>query len=76
MVSSYAPRVAGPATLTIPALAPDSWKLVRVTSPAEWMALASGGGPLPGIADVILEPNERKTVDLKTTDRNVAAVGK
>ena len=75
-VSSYAPTVSGPATLTIPALAPDAWKLVRVSSPAEWMALASGGGPLPGIADVMLEPNERKTVDLKTTGRNAAAVGK
>ncbi|HEY0156686.1 MAG TPA: carboxypeptidase regulatory-like domain-containing protein [Thermoanaerobaculia bacterium] len=75
-VSSYSSRTPGPVTLTIPALAPDAWKLVRVSSPGDWMALASGGGPLPGIADVTLEPNERKTVDLKTTGRNVAAVGK
>jgi hypothetical protein len=74
-VTSYAPRTPGALTLTIPALAPDAWKLVRVSSAADWMALAAGGGPLPGIADVTLEPNERKTVDLKTTDRNVAAVG-
>lgn len=75
-VTSYATRMAGPVTLTIPALAPDAWKLVRVSSPAEWIALASGGGPLAGIADVALEPHERKTVDLKTTDRNGAAVGR
>jgi hypothetical protein len=74
-VSSYATRAAGPVTLTIPALAPDAWKLVQVSSPTEWMALAGGGGPLPGIADVTLKPNERKTVDLKTTGRNDAAVG-
>jgi hypothetical protein len=72
-VTSYATRAAGPVTLTIPALAPDAWKLVQVSSPAEWMALAGGGGVLPGITDVMLEPNERKNVELKTRSRNDVA---
>lgn len=63
-VSSYVPRLPGKVTLRIPALAPDAWKLVRVSSLAEWMALTTGGGGLGEIIDVTLKPDERKTVDL------------
>jgi hypothetical protein len=62
-VSAYVPSLPGAVTLTIPALAPEAWKLVRVSSPSEWMGLSIGGGTLPGIVDVTLTPNERKTVD-------------
>jgi hypothetical protein len=74
-VSPYVPRLPGPATLTIPALAPEAWKLVRVSSPLEWMTFARGGGALAGLADVTLTPDERKTVDLKTAGRNPAPAG-
>jgi hypothetical protein len=64
-VSSYAPRLPGAVTLTIPALAPDQWKLVRVSTLAEWMALSTGMGGAPGeLVDVTLKPGERRIVDL------------
>ncbi len=71
-VSPYVPRVASAAALTIPALAPEAWKLVSVSSFSEWMALTTGGGALPGIVDVTLKPDERKTVDLEKTGRERA----
>jgi len=74
-VSPYVPRLAGAAALTVPALAPEAWKLVRVSSFSEWMALTAGGGALPGIVDVTLKPNERKTVDLEKAGRETATAG-
>lgn len=71
-VSPYVPRLPGAVPLTIPALAPEAWKLVRVSTPAEWMALAMGGGALTGIVDVTLKPDEQKTVDLKSAGRKTA----
>jgi hypothetical protein len=68
-VSSYVPRLPGAVALAIPALAPEAWKLVRVSTPAEWMALTTGGGALAPIADVTLTPDERKTVDLEKAGR-------
>jgi hypothetical protein len=67
-VSQYVPRLPGAVALTIPALAPEAWKLVRVSSPSEWMALTSGGA-LAAIVDVTLTPDERKTVDLEKAGR-------
>ncbi len=61
-VSPYVPRLPGAVTLTIPWLAPDAWKLVRVSSPSDWMALITGGGALTPIVDLTLKPDERKTV--------------
>ena len=68
-VSPYVPRLPGAVALTIPALAPEAWKLVRVSTPAEWMALTTGGGALAAIVDVTLRPDERKTVDLEKAGR-------
>jgi hypothetical protein len=62
-VSPYVPRLPDAGALTIPALAPEGWKLVRVSSPSEWMALTMRGGALAGIIDVTLKPDERKTVE-------------
>lgn len=71
-VSPYVPRVSGGATLDVPALAPDAWKLVRVSTPSEWMALGMVAGTLPGIVDVTLKPDERKTVDVENAGRKKA----
>ncbi len=68
-VSPYLPRLPGPVAFTIPALAPEEWKLVRVSSPSEWMALTTGGGALAAIVDVTLRPDERKTMDLEKAGR-------
>ena len=68
-VSPYVPRLPGPVALTIPAIAPEEWKLVRVSSPSEWMALTTGAGALAAIVDVTLTPDERKTVDLEKAGR-------
>jgi hypothetical protein len=68
-VSQYVPTLPGAVALTIPALAPEAWKLVRVSSPSEWMALTTGGGALAAIVDVTLTPDERKTVDLEKAGR-------
>lgn len=75
-VSPYVPRLPGSLTLSIPALAPEAWKLVRVSSPSEWMALVTGGGAFSGIVDVTLKQDERKTVDLEKAGRMTAPAGK
>jgi hypothetical protein len=62
-VSRYVARRAGAVPLTIPALAPDAWKLVRVSTAADLLALMSGGGALPVLADFTLKAEERKIVE-------------
>jgi hypothetical protein len=66
-VSSFIGDNGTSAVLEIPALAPEAWSLVRVSSLAEWTALANGGAStLPRIGSVSLEAGQRKTIDLAT----------
>jgi hypothetical protein len=66
-VSPYVARTPGDVSLIIPALAPEAWQLVRVTSPGDWLAIASGVGLPTEVATVTLKPNERKIVKLQNS---------
>ncbi len=74
-VSPFVPRQPGKVALHIPALAPEAWRLVRVSSPSDWMALTTGGATLTAIADVTLKPDEKRTLDLESAERENAAHG-
>lgn len=54
------------APLDIPALAAGSWKVVRVLSRADRLALASGmAASLSGLAEIALRANARETIHLR-----------
>ncbi|HEX8407831.1 MAG TPA: carboxypeptidase-like regulatory domain-containing protein [Thermoanaerobaculia bacterium] len=73
-VSRYVHSSGTAATLTLSAVAAEPWKLVRVSSLAEWHALATGAGAmLPSLRDITLKPGERARIDLKESDRTGAA---
>lgn len=51
-------------TLMIPSLAPDTYRLVRVESLRDWVALTTGGGTVPTLAEFTLRPGEKHHVDV------------
>ena len=52
-------------TVLVQALAPGRWKLMRVSSLADWVALtAGGGGLLAPVVEVTLEPGGRQRMNV------------
>jgi hypothetical protein len=65
-VSRYLRPGADSYALTIPALAPGDWTLVRVSSINSWTSLTRGEvSALPAIAAVSLRPGQAKSIDLR-----------
>ncbi|HET7435992.1 MAG TPA: carboxypeptidase-like regulatory domain-containing protein [Thermoanaerobaculia bacterium] len=54
-------------SMTIPALAPNRWRLVRVRNLPDWLALTSGA-PLPAIVTALVEPGKRVSLDVVSSE--------
>jgi hypothetical protein len=63
-VSEYVRGTAASPVLSIPAMAAGRWKLVRVSSLGEWLALTNGGGMLTPLAEVSLNPGDRQRLEV------------
>jgi len=61
--------------LQIPALAAGHWKVIRLQSIPQWVALAIGhGGALPVIAEVNLEAGAAQSIHVHDTAVNPGGV--
>jgi hypothetical protein len=68
-VSPYLRSSGTTATLDVAAIAPQRWKLVRVASVADWVALTGGSAALLApLADVTLEAGQKKLVNLENRE--------
>lgn len=54
-------------TLTIPSLVTGLWKVIRLDSRAQWLALATGlGASLQSVAEITLRPGTTESIQLNT----------
>lgn len=65
-LSWFTAKAGGPSgALTVPHVPAGSWKIVRITSPDDWVRLASAGGnALSPVAEFRIEEGEMETVHL------------